>query len=246
MRWPHARNPPVHHRSSRGSPGRGRSRRRVVARRSPLAAAARCARGRRARRDGGRGARAHGRHDRPGRRGERARPGRGGGRGGASQASGPGRGPETVTAPVAHRVLVVDDEPDITALVAYHLAKAGYRVATLPTPLPAVTPVGLVWRDVARPQQPIPQGGETPNDVFHSSGARGGRRGRRGARGPTDRPTDRTTATAGDRERRRVWPVPVPAQGQFGRGGPEPVLDPTRLHQRGRQVLGRPPDQGNG
>jgi len=35
-----------------------------------------------------------------------------------------------VTAPVAHRVLVVDDESDITALVAYHLAKAGYRVAT--------------------------------------------------------------------------------------------------------------------
>ena len=31
---------------------------------------------------------------------------------------------------VTHRVLVVDDEPDITALVAYHLAKEGYRVAT--------------------------------------------------------------------------------------------------------------------
>jgi len=35
-----------------------------------------------------------------------------------------------VTEPSTHRVLVVDDEADITALVAYHLAKAGYRVAT--------------------------------------------------------------------------------------------------------------------
>lgn len=30
----------------------------------------------------------------------------------------------------AQRVLVVDDEPDIAGLVAYHLAKAGYRVTT--------------------------------------------------------------------------------------------------------------------
>jgi two-component system phosphate regulon response regulator PhoB len=37
------------------------------------------------------------------------------------------------------RVLVVDDEPDICALVAYHLAKAGFRVSTASTGPDALT-----------------------------------------------------------------------------------------------------------
>ena len=36
-------------------------------------------------------------------------------------------------APGGERVLVVDDEPDIVALVAFHLAKAGFRVGTAAT-----------------------------------------------------------------------------------------------------------------
>ncbi|MDZ7632329.1 MAG: response regulator [Gemmatimonadaceae bacterium] len=47
-----------------------------------------------------------------------------------------------MTSPAAHvqeRILVVDDEPDIVALVAYHLAKTNYRVSTASNGTDALT-----------------------------------------------------------------------------------------------------------
>ena len=37
------------------------------------------------------------------------------------------------TTPAGQRILVVDDEPDIVALIVFHLARAGYRVSTAAT-----------------------------------------------------------------------------------------------------------------
>jgi len=52
----------------------------------------------------------------------------------------------TATPKGNQRILVVEDEPDIVALVAYHLAKAGYRVSTAATGNDAL--------DVARQESP--------------------------------------------------------------------------------------------
>ncbi|GAC1691302.1 MAG: response regulator transcription factor [Gemmatimonadaceae bacterium] len=54
------------------------------------------------------------------------------------------------------RVLVVDDEPDIVALVAYHLAKSGYRVSTASSGVDALAtarqePPALVVLDLMLP-----------------------------------------------------------------------------------------------
>src|SRR2546430_14171047 len=50
------------------------------------------------------------------------------------------------TAQPGERILVVDDEPDIIALVAYHLARSGYRVSTAST--------GTEALQAARDEQP--------------------------------------------------------------------------------------------
>lgn len=64
--------------------------------------------------------------------------------------------PERESAPSSAQVLVVDDEPDISALVAFHLARAGYRVRTAssgPEALDAVTadPPDLIVLDLMLP-----------------------------------------------------------------------------------------------
>ncbi|MGA2382079.1 MAG: response regulator transcription factor [Gemmatimonadales bacterium] len=52
-----------------------------------------------------------------------------------------------MAAPEAH-VLVVDDERDITALVAYHLAKTGYRVTTAGTGVAALDAIAAELPDL--------------------------------------------------------------------------------------------------
>ena len=58
-----------------------------------------------------------------------------------------GRGAARSAATEAH-VLVVDDERDITALVAYHLARAGYRVTTAGTGVAALEAVATETPDL--------------------------------------------------------------------------------------------------
>ena len=52
----------------------------------------------------------------------------------------------TSVPPVADRILVVDDEPEIVALVPYHLAKTGYRIST--------AAAGQDALDIARRERP--------------------------------------------------------------------------------------------
>jgi len=61
------------------------------------------------------------------------------------------------TAQPGDRILVVDDEPDIIALVAYHLARSGYRVSTASTGTEALQAVrdeqpALVVLDLMLPE----------------------------------------------------------------------------------------------
>jgi len=46
-----------------------------------------------------------------------------------------------MSAQKVHRILVLDDEPDVTELLEYKLEQEGYRVATLNDPLTFVTKV---------------------------------------------------------------------------------------------------------
>lgn len=65
--------------------------------------------------------------------------------------------PSGAAGAVAERVLVVDDEPDIIALVTFHLVKAGYRVSTATTGADALAQAmqdrpSLVVLDLMLPQ----------------------------------------------------------------------------------------------
>src|SRR5207245_454483 len=100
-------------------------------------------------------------------------------------------------------------------------------------------PQGAISAPSEQRPQLIPQGGENPNDVPHSSGARGGRRGCRGRCRSAAGAAGRSAGAPSDGGRPRVRTIPLPVEGQLGRRAPKPILDPARLRQRRRQARER-------
>jgi DNA-binding response OmpR family regulator len=72
---------------------------------------------------------------------------------------------------MTHRILVVDDEPDIPPLVAYHLAKAGYRVSTASSGAEALRAASEERPDVILDLMP----GVSGYDVTHRAQEPGGK-----------------------------------------------------------------------
>src|ERR1044071_6132561 len=133
-----------------------------------------------------------------------------------------------------HRILVVDDEPDITALVAYHLAKEGYRVTTPGTGSDALRS--------ARPRRARPHAAGTLRirSPGRAAAPRGDARRRRAA-------TDGTQGRARPHQRLLTRCRGLPAQAVLAeRAGPARGRDPAAPRgapRRRRRPAGQRPDR---